>query len=171
MRGTWPELPERALNIICILLKFLHTFAWNPPIVTWHDMTANVLHCLWGWKGTCSIWSEPEWAPHKRCINVWNIWWWAIHVCDQIWENPAYCQNVQMAHCTFFVLWVKNCHSSSFVVSMSKKISSNCSHHLRWLNTRYKGEISLCLQGVRSTSCRAQRAIIKILTRGLSRYS
>ena len=21
--GTWPELPERALNIICILLKFL----------------------------------------------------------------------------------------------------------------------------------------------------
>ena len=25
--GTWPELPERALNIIRILLKFLHTFA------------------------------------------------------------------------------------------------------------------------------------------------
>ena len=33
MTGTWPELPERALNIICISLKFLHTFAWNPPIV------------------------------------------------------------------------------------------------------------------------------------------
>ena len=29
---TWPELPERALNIIYISLKFLHTFARNPPI-------------------------------------------------------------------------------------------------------------------------------------------
>ena len=31
MTGTWPELPERALNIICISLKLLHTFTWNPP--------------------------------------------------------------------------------------------------------------------------------------------
>ena len=30
--GTWLELPESALNIICISLKFLHTSAWNPPI-------------------------------------------------------------------------------------------------------------------------------------------
>ena len=25
--GTWPELPERALNIICISLKFLHSLS------------------------------------------------------------------------------------------------------------------------------------------------
>ena len=30
--GTRLELPERALNIICISLKFLHTSVWNPPI-------------------------------------------------------------------------------------------------------------------------------------------
>ena len=30
--GTWPELPERVLSIICILLKLLHMFAWNHPI-------------------------------------------------------------------------------------------------------------------------------------------
>lgn len=31
--GTRPELPEIALNIICIPLKFLYTSAHNPSIV------------------------------------------------------------------------------------------------------------------------------------------
>ena len=31
--GTWPELPERALNIVCISLKFLPMSAWNPPTI------------------------------------------------------------------------------------------------------------------------------------------
>ena len=42
MTGTWPELPERALNNICISLKFLHTFEWNPPI---HSTTVIVCVC------------------------------------------------------------------------------------------------------------------------------
>ena len=31
--GTWPEHPERALNIICISLKFLHILAQKPCIL------------------------------------------------------------------------------------------------------------------------------------------
>ena len=40
--GTCPELSEKALNIICISLKFLHTSAWNPPIVL--VATVQIVH-------------------------------------------------------------------------------------------------------------------------------
>ena len=35
---TGPELPEPALNIIDISLKFLHTSTWNPPIAVLYNM-------------------------------------------------------------------------------------------------------------------------------------
>ena len=46
-------------------------------------------------------------------------------ICDRIWENPAYCENAQVAQCTFLVSQVKNCQSPIFILFMSKNLSTN----------------------------------------------
>ena len=68
--GTWPELPERVLNIICISLNFLHTFAWNPPIGSTRGESSNK-HQSWYHRKVISFWVARvkvcvmEYLPHR----------------------------------------------------------------------------------------------------------
>ena len=95
--------------------------------------------------------------------------------CDRLWENPAYGICAQFAQCTFLVPQVKNYESPNFVTSVSKNPFSNYYRRLWRLAVSYKGEISLHFDLPSLYSCRTRspllRAIIRIPTCGLSRYS
>ena len=70
--GTWPELPERALNIICISLKFLHTSAWNPTILTilFQDTAASLVMTV---SARYTI-GQPGSYPDVQLLNTLRNW-------------------------------------------------------------------------------------------------
>ena len=101
-------------------------------------------------------------AVPQLCTSHENILY--IHVCDQIWENPAYCHNMYMAQCAFLVPQVKICRSPVYVILfISKNLSINLCHHLRRVNLNYQGEISLHFDLPSLYSCRTQTPLLRAL--------
>ena len=98
-----------------------------------------------------------------------------FHICDQIWQNPAYCQNTHMAQCAFLASQVKKYRSPVFVIFMSKNLLTNCCHQLRRVDVSYQGEISLHFDLPSLYDCRTRSlllwALIGIPASRLSRYS
>ena len=65
----------RVLNIICISLKFLHTFAWNPTIVQICFYASNFkLMCatLTGWLSSLPLYSSLGIILAVRCSLLTN---------------------------------------------------------------------------------------------------
>ena len=69
----------------------------------------------------------------------------ALHICDQICENLACRENVQVGQWACLVTQVENCQRSIFVIIMSKNLSTNYNHQLRRVDVSYQHKIRLYL--------------------------
>ena len=100
--------------IICLSHLFFPTILLNTLV-----MAGSIASCV----DSLSVAHPSPAMPRKKLFSLgWLasghllFVWTHIHIykCDQIWENPAYCQNAHMAQCVFLAATVKKISKSSF---------------------------------------------------------